>query len=784
MKKFMYCACVAALATACTNEDLIQENEAIKSSKGITFEASIANETPATRGEMIVGGISESGNKLWNFFWYAEQDRINVYALNEDVNFVYPDLAATAGVSMPTQWSQACGLAGYEEAVTAPIYKATKSAASGQFTAKDDANLIAFKGTNDNVDFIATYPTTTKVWNVKSTYLGWPENRHKITEFGLVIEKPNAVQNVTYNQVDAPMYSKTTASSQKGYESVGEKVQLDFVRPFPVLRFGSVAGNNDYNKYLGKLQSISVETKGAENGEYTLPATAIGREMADARQTDGSWVSDVLGIGQTNKVTVNITPAANWNSDNVVFMSIMPVQRKGIVQADETKVDFEEDYVVTYDYANVTLAKPLKSSADWNVEHRIYGIKDLDIAKDFKYIVTKDLETLIIFSGNYSDIYTSDKKAIKWESATDGKVAFGSIKNIVVEKGVTVTTTDFQNLNQFTALESLEMKGVESIPAYTFDGALTSTITKLILPEVTSIDKNNNVFSALVNLDLSKYGFTVPGIETKFFNENVKNTLVTLDIEAVKSLRPIFSVDRTIAFTDYTKLESVVLNNTEGVALTTAAFKNCTSLKTVTGIVNIANAPNAFEGTTALSTVNVANTIIPNYAFWKSTVKNVKLNGEQVAPTEVGEYAFKNNTGIYKMDLSQTTKIGKDAFSGASNFKGMVDNDISKDATVLTVGAETINQGIFYGTAIKYVQFENATTLGDKVFGNCSSLKHVKFLKVVTGDYTTVSPFGTTTTENIDLFVLPAQSDINGNTWELIGKGFKSITKEITKWGE
>lgn len=786
MKKFLYCACVAALATACSNEDLIQENADVKSTKGITFEASIAAENPLTRGEMTPGGINASGNQTWGFFWYAEQDRINVYALGENVGLAYPEAASDAGVSLVDEWKNA-------NVLTVPVYKATKSASQGQFTAKDDANMLTFSQNNRAVDFIATYPTTTKPFNVESesewtTTNGQGYYRTVVKSYGIVVEKPNAVQTVNFNELDAPMVSVSTAYREKNYESVGEKVQLNFERPFPALRFGSVANNNNYNSYLGKLKSVTIETKGGKSEDYVLEATGIGRTAADGVTQDGVWTSESMtgilaGMNPvTNKVTVELTPAAEWTSDKMVFMSIMPVQRQDVVQEDGTEVDFTEDYTVTYTYEYVTLAKNLTSSANWNVKHAIYGVKDLDIAADFPYIVTND-NKLIVFSGNYSAIYTDDKEAIKWESAENGEVAFSSIKEIVVEDGVTVSTSDLQNLNKFTALETLNLKGVESIPASTFDGTLTSTIKNLYLPKVTEIaDRYNGNFSALVNLDLSSYAFSVAGIEKKFFNDNVKNTLTTLDIAAVTSLRPVFSVDRSIAFTDYTALNSVVLNS-ECVALTTSAFKGCTSLRTVTGVVDIANAPNAFEGTTALSTVNVYNTIIPNYAFKGSKVMNVKYNGQQVAPTEVGEQAFKNNTAIYKMDLSQAAKIGYDAFSGAENYKGSVDNDRSKNATVLTVGAETINKGTFWNTKVKYVQFKNATSLGNNVFGRCNELKHVKFLKVVAGDYSEVTPFGTTSTENIDLFVVPEQSDTNGNTWNLLGKTFKSITKETTEWG-
>ena len=112
MKKLIYCACAALLTVACTEEDLIQQTVET-GSRGITFEA-IEAVDDATRGAFEVEGTNG------HFFWYAEQDRMSVYADNVDgTNGVVS--AWTSPFSSPA------------------VYKATKSERQGQFTAVDDA---------------------------------------------------------------------------------------------------------------------------------------------------------------------------------------------------------------------------------------------------------------------------------------------------------------------------------------------------------------------------------------------------------------------------------------------------------------------------------------------------------------------------------------------------------------------------------------------------------------------------------------------------------------------
>lgn len=770
MKKIMYCACVAALATACTNEDLIQENGGSKS-KGIVFEAAIPAGAVETRGELTSGGISEAGNKLWNFFWYAEQDRVNVYA--DNVKMVTDDAEAKGVV---TDWNSVG---------TPAVYKATKSASKGQFTGVDDNNWIGFQNSGDNApesNFVLTYPTTTTIKNVN-----YETVRNVVTVKGvdLVVGESNAEQTVRYNETKAPMYSIAKGKADKSYESVGEVVALDFTRPFPVVRFSSVKENDAYNQYLGGLKSITMTMKGEKADENAGEATKISYAANSefTKNDDGVWSTETEGTGST--VKVNLSEVKVWNSEDQVFMNIAPVKREKKVE--KKTVAYTEQIEVTYEYENVSLTTTLESANPWTEEHSAVPVPALNISRTFPWIVTNEGRTLIVFSGSFDAIFDAKSGKIKWDSEEDGTVELSEITKIVVSKNATISNSQLQGLDKFENLTSLTLNGVATIPANTFDESLTG-LTELILPDVTTIENaGNGNFSALINLDLSSYEFSVAGIETKFFNDNVKETLTTLDIAAVTSLRPIFGTYREIGFEGYTKLERVELNP-EKVALTTSAFKGCTSLNSVTGVVEIDNAPNAFEGTSALETVNVAGDVIPNAAFKNSGVKDILLNGTQVVPSEVGEYAFYGNTAVVEMDLSKTTKIGDFAFSGASSYKGMTDGSNAQNAVVLTVGAETVGAAAFQNTAIEYAQFMNVTSLPHMMFAENTALKQVKFLQVVElgvkpDGYTLASPFMSVTTGAVDLFVVKAQNDVNGNTWNLVNKAFKSITKEDLPWG-
>ena len=68
MKKFLYCAAVVALATACTQEDdFLTAPSSQAQEQGLVLNATLANTDATTKGELY------EDNKTYPFFWYAEQ---------------------------------------------------------------------------------------------------------------------------------------------------------------------------------------------------------------------------------------------------------------------------------------------------------------------------------------------------------------------------------------------------------------------------------------------------------------------------------------------------------------------------------------------------------------------------------------------------------------------------------------------------------------------------------------------------------------------------------------
>lgn len=671
-------------------------------------------------------------------------------------------------------------------ATNAASYKATKSQRNAYFTSTEDAQTLTFKD-NKDVNFVAVYPQTTTI-----TGAAYDGKNNVVTAIDLSVAASNLSQSVAFNEVAAPMYAIAKGKRNADYQSVGEQMGLTFKRPFPVLAFSSVKGNADYDDVIGKLASISVTTKGGKDAEGKIEMPAASNIAADSVTRSNKGVLALTSPSAT--ATVTLKTAANWASKDYVYMSILPAQRKQVAydaKDNNKKADFKENYTVTYEYANVTLTKNLSTENDWMTENATYAIEPLDIAKDFSYIVTNTAgaRTLLVLKDDFKAVFGDEAKDLKkvanvaWNN---GKIALSEFTKII--SNVALTKDELATLKKFTELEELELKEQTEITEGVFDATLAENITVLRLPKVTKIAYKDNVaFSGLNTLNVKSYEFAEDDVYTLFFNDDVKSTLMYLNIEAISSLRPQFSYDRTIKFTDYAVLESVALNPA-GVQLTTSAFEGCVALESVSGIANITSAPSAFAGTEALATINISGTIIPNHAFEGSAIEEVLYNDAQVVPTEVGESAFANATAIELMDLSKATLIGKNAFNGAENFVGTD----AKSRNVVNITTGTINDGILSGTAVVRVQFVPAAAtslnLGLDIFGAASALKQVKFTVPVNNGTGTKDAFKSVTAAtaaNIDIFVVENQAGLNGNVWtygKTYTKEFKSITRENGAW--
>lgn len=768
MKKFLYCAAVVALAAACTQEDDLLNNAPSSQAQGqgLTFEATLANNNVGTKGELY------EDNKTYPFFWYAEQDRINVMGLNlTAVTTGYGSNSNSKGIA-----SQASGTWTLP-ANGAAVYKATQSQGQGRFTAASDADMLELQTIEATDDAAAI---NSKTATIVATYGGVKASAvaSKLTPQGVVVpgelasldlttDGSNATQDVDRpNQVDAPMWLVSSASRDDNYSSVGEKVNLELTRPFPVLRF-TTTGVDKFAEDFGALESIELKTMQEDDSDPSGWSAGSAIAYADAKKytvigTQTGFETGWEATSDANKVTVNIASTEDWSDANSVYMTVAPVDRSELTDG--------EVLVVTYNFENITFTldgtkkdakdfEKLVSKSNWSAftadgrPNAVTKITPLDI-NNYNYLVVNQSgsdKTLIINKGKIADVFNATKDKVVW-GETSSYPALIDIKKIVVN--CDIEDADFANLNLFTQVSELELAEETSIPA----GGLKSFtgVTTLTMPKVTEINPaflgttGTEAFDALENLNMASYNFPTTDINEKFFNTDTKTTLETLDMSGIEDMTAAWPLTRTINFDGYALIEVTVQ---DGVQLSPNAFANCAALTTINGVVKLmdnASATAAFKGATSLQEVNVANANIPDEAFNGAiAIESILLNGKQVAPTTVGKKAFKEAAALKYMDLSKATVIGEEAF----NKTGLTSDN--KDSKILTVGVAAIERDAFSETDVEYVYFQNAETIKGNIFYGVTSLKQVKFGKAfeVADVQAWAEPFGKTPAQT-DLFLV------------------------------
>lgn len=759
MKKVLFYAGLLVFAASCT-EDELGSFSAQEQAKGITF---VTESEPSTRMQWDDEGSS------YVPFWYAEQDRIGIYGLNVLKGFGTNTTVAGAGFKDLTA------------SMVASTYKATQSKKNGAFTSVSDADMLMFDGSKE-ARFVAVYPST-----VKAEFDGAEKKIVLKNLPALATQTQAGTKGANPNVV---MYALAKASKENAYDAVGEKVSLKFERPLSALVF-KTKNLSEYVPSFGNLNTIKITTLGydkdatdgalnADNGDI-LASTLTYDATKASIQVDTLTNVATFEAGETptegSNVTLNLNQA--WTDDDLAVAVVKNVDRKAFRDKGVS-----ESINVVFSFANIDLTSKTETvSVDFD---GFMAFPEMDI-NGYKFLVTKgtsgNKRTLFVNDGTFSEIFNDDKTKIEWpdeySEGDNGLIDLANIETIVSK--VALTSDELATIKNFTGLKNLTLNANTSIFAGTFTG-LGAQIVKLELPKVTEY-KDETAFEALVNLDINSYEFADEDVYSKFFNNDTKTTLETLKIEGMTSMRPTFGYDRTITFQGFTALETVALNP-NGVALTANAFNGCTSLTSVTGIMDITNAPSAFEGAGAADfEVNVSTTIIPTNAFKGSQISSVKKNGAIVVPTEIGASAFENNTVIELMDLSAATKIGASAFKGATNFKGVAATTASRG--VVTINAETINDNILNGTAVVRVQFAKATKIGSDILGATpnAALKQIKFLKQVVKLEETSTPFSASYT-NVDLFVSMAQEDVTDTDLQWMGGTFKSITREDKPFSE
>lgn len=785
MKKTLLFLGTAALMASCTQEELIPNESAQNVAKGIVFEA--AGES-ATRGE-----LDKSEDGKYRFIWYAEQDRINVYASN---------VIATAG-NVDDH-----GLAKENfEAVTdlhPAKYKATKSGAQGLFTAASDAEWIAFK--NDaKIQTIATYYLD--INNVKAeagieTINGtnYPVTK-KINQIDLHSLIP-AVQESPLNYVKAPMLSVTEGRREKNYHSVGEKMNLDFYRIYPIVAFSGVSGNDAFNNDLGALQSVTLESKGfvKPTDDHVIPSnlgSMAGASYCTVKYDNTGETHEFTQTG-TPETSVTVNVNETWTSDKRVYMAIQPVNRTVTKSDGKDARQATQNLTIKYKYANATLEQNLSTSKDWETPHQVIAAPALDIADKYAYIVTEDIDAesgvqrkLIVIKNNVKDAFLNDSY-IKWQSETSTSVNVGStvykcipvadITEVEIRANVNaLTADDYAKLNKLTNVTKLVVKNATTTITYNALSALAN-LAELQMDNVTTIQYTNEdakktpVNTAkLATVKLPAFNFAASkAITRSILKEGV---LTTLDMSGTPSMKEQFPYDG-MSLAGYTNLTTVIVQ--DGVVLGPESFKGCTALATVTGYVALGGY-GAFEGCSSLVSISIDESTNKIYGqTFKNAIKleNVyKKDGKTaIQPSIIGDEAFYKTKA--NIDLTASTTIGMSAFAHNSALKGVTFGATGSTKYQLVVSATEVGEKAFYNaTGLQYVKFSNLETVNRKILTN-TTMQELKFAKVFTfADNADKTVFGTTS--NTKLFVNPSQV-YSGNTIKVNGEDitFQTIIEE------
>lgn len=782
MKKTLLFVGTMAMMASCTQEELIPNESAQNIAKGIVFEA--AGES-ATRGEM-----SKDENGQYNFIWYAEQDRINVWASN--VNTAGSNGKNTNPVLGVVE-SNFSNIATIDPAV----YKATKSGSLGLFTAQDDKNWIAFSN-DEKIRTIATYQANVTNVKAEAETVNGKSVTKKVTEITANAEISDEQDN-PLNYVAAPMLSNTEGIREKGYNSVGEKMNLDLFRIYPVIAFSGVAGNDAFNADLGNLQQViltNVEVVKPTDEHTKVPDVNLaGTGNFTVKYADnGTETYEFSKVGTAQSVIVTV--GAKWTSDKRVYMAILPVDRTATKSDGSDPKQATQKMTIKYVYENASLEQNLETNKDWITPHKVIAAPALDIEKDYAYIVTEDIDKvtsgrqrkLIINKNNVKDAFINDSY-IKWQSATSADVIVGSntVKGIPVSEITEVeirsnvnalTADDYAKLNKLTGVTKMVVKNATTTITYNALSALAN-LAELQMDNVTTIQYTNEVAkntpvntAKLATVKLPAYNFAASKeITTAILKPGV---LTTLDMSGTISMKKIYPEDG-MSLAGYAALTTVTVK--DGVVLGPESFMGCTALKTINGYVTLGGY-GAFEGCTSLKNISIdmaASTKIWDETFNGATsLENVydKDGKTAIKPAIIGDKAFQGTKA--NIDLTATTSIGKSAFMNNTALKGTVFGSAGSTKYQLIVNATTVGESAFEGaTALKYVNFTNLQTVSKSMMYG-TTMNELKFAKVFTfAEGAGTKVFGTTS--NTTLYVNPAQ-EYTANTISVNGSTIKFLT--------
>lgn len=256
MKKSFLFFASAALLASCSSDLFESDSYQASNHKGITFEVV---ENAATRG------LTEEVGGAFKSYFFAEQDRINIWSNNA--------LIGLPGTS--TAWNS-----------PAAVYKATSSTGNPRFTSIDDDNVLNFKAWNNSPSpvgkFFVAYPTGQIVENVAGKFKVTPNiNLQEQTMDGYM----NFNSRLMYDYAEA---QKAKGSVKETNISVGERVEMQLKSPLSLAAF-YIKDINDYRSQFGNLNQVMFTALG---DEPLIPAKSgqdIIVEQEDLIKIDGKW---------------------------------------------------------------------------------------------------------------------------------------------------------------------------------------------------------------------------------------------------------------------------------------------------------------------------------------------------------------------------------------------------------------------------------------------------------------------------------------------------------------
>lgn len=212
-----------------------------------------------------------------------------------------------------------------------------------------------------------------------------------------------------------------------------------------------------------------------------------------------------------------------------------------------------------------------------------------------------------------------------------------------------------------------------------------------------------------------------------------------------ESLRYVVTVGPD-AFSGFTAVKKIVIENTCFVGIDDSAFRNCTNLESITEYiwghysVYIKN-PYSNSGYNTYKTRFVGN------SAFRGCSKLSGIDDFLLKLENIGNYAFADCTSLTSISLNSNANVGDHAFSGCSGLtsvtipygiknvgNGAFENCTGLTSAELTASMTEISDGLFSGCSnLTSITIPSGiTSIGDEAFKNCTSLNSITIPSSVT----------------------------------------------------